>query len=76
MNKSDATAIAATAHEFAAREFAKHSGPRSTGVEREAFGRDLRTAALRYARAYYDEARELGLIPEYERVATTKVGAP
>ena len=69
MNKSDVTAKAATAHEFAAREFAKHGGPSSTAEEREVFGRDLRTAALRYARAYYNEARELGLIPEYERVS-------
>lgn len=72
MNKNDVTATVATALEFAAREFAKHSGPSSTAEEREVFGRDLRTAALRYARAYYDEARELGLIPEYERVATTE----
>ena len=53
--------------EVSAREYAKHSGPSSTEDEREAFARDLRSAALRYARAYYAEARELGLIPEYER---------
>lgn len=47
--------------------FARHSGPQSNERERLTFGNDLRTAALRYARAYYAEARELGLIPEYER---------
>jgi hypothetical protein len=51
----------------AAREFAKHSGPQSDERERATFFRDLRTAALRFARAYYAEARELGLIPESER---------
>lgn len=68
MSKSDKTASAARALETAAREFGKHSGPQSTELERDAFSRDLRTAAIRYARAYVDEARELGLIPEYERV--------
>lgn len=68
MNKSDETAKAGEAMEVAAREFAKHSGPSSTAEEREVFSRDLRAAALRYARAYYAEARDLGLIPEYERV--------
>lgn len=68
MHKSDETAKAAEALENAGREYAKHSGPASDAKEREVFGRDLRAAALRYARAYYAEAKELGLIPEYERV--------
>lgn len=68
-NASDATAAASDALEKAAREFGKHSGPTSTADEREAFARDLRVAALRYARAYSTEARELGLIPAYERVS-------
>lgn len=63
MSKSDETEKLATGLEMAAREFAKHSGPTSTNAEREVFARDLRTAALRYARAYYAEARNLGLIP-------------
>jgi len=68
VTKSDETAKAAEALETAGREYGKHSGPTSNQTESEAFGRDLRTAALRYARAYQAEARELGLIPEYERV--------
>lgn len=35
----------------AAREFAKHSGPESTTHERELFGQDLRTAAVKFTRA-------------------------
>jgi hypothetical protein len=58
--------------EGAAREYGKHSGPGSSPSERDAFSRDLRVAALRFARAYYAEARELGLIPEYERVPSSK----
>lgn len=54
--------------EIAAREYGKHSGPSSSPLERDSFSRDLRVAALKFARAYYAEARELGLIPEYERV--------
>ncbi|HUE39987.1 MAG TPA: hypothetical protein VMR29_10805 [Candidatus Binatia bacterium] len=68
MNKSDETAKMAEAHERAAIAYGKHSGPSSTPEERAAFARDLHAAGLRYARAYYAEARELGLIPEYERV--------
>lgn len=49
-----------------AAEYGRHSGPASTEKERAAFGRDVHVAALRYARAYYAEARELGLLPEYE----------
>ena len=69
MSKSDETERAERVLEFAAREFTKHSGPQSDESERRTFSRDLCNAALRYARAYYAEARELGLIPEYERVA-------
>ena len=76
MIKSDETAKAGEALEAAGREYGKHSGPLSDEAEREAFGRDLRTAAIRYARAYYAEARELGLIPEYERVAAAKTVLP
>jgi hypothetical protein len=61
--------------EIAGREYGKHSGPGSTPLERGAFSRDLRTAALRFARAYYAEARELGLIPEYERRPAPVAGA-
>jgi hypothetical protein len=68
MNKSDETARAGEALEKAARAFGKHSGPTATPEESDAFSRDLRAYALRYARAYYAEARDLGLIPEYERV--------
>lgn len=68
-NASDETEKKVKALEFAAREFTKHSGPASDVDERATFSRDLCTAALRYARAYYAEAREYGLIPEYERVA-------
>jgi hypothetical protein len=68
MTRSDETAKAGKALETAGREYTKHSGPESDEAEREAFGRDLRSAALHYARAYHAEARELGLIPEYERV--------
>lgn len=53
--------------EFVAREFTKHSGPQSDAKERATFARDLHAAALRYARAYYVQAKEFGLIPEYER---------
>lgn len=62
MTKSDETARAAKVLETTAREYGKHSGPESTQDERDAFGRDLHTAALRYARVYYAEARELGLV--------------
>jgi len=64
MSKSDETEKMAEALETAAREYGKHSGPESTVHERTAFSRDLRAAAMRYARAYYSEAREFGLIPE------------
>lgn len=71
-SKSEETQEAAKALETAGREYGKHSGPRSTELERDAFSRDLRVAALRYARAYQAEARELGLVPEYERVKCKK----
>lgn len=48
----------------AAREFTKHTGPGVTADGLEMFARDLEAAALRYARAYYAQAREFGLIPE------------
>ena len=54
-------------------QYGKHSGPGSDERKRATFLRDLRTAALRYARAYYAEARELGLIPEYERAPSAAV---
>ena len=60
---SDATAKAAEALEALAQAYGRHSGPASTLDEREAFARDLHAGAMRYARAYYAEARELGLIP-------------
>lgn len=50
--------------ESAARAFERHSGPASTERERALFGQDLRAAAMRYARAYYAEARAYGLIPQ------------
>lgn len=65
---SDETTEKARLLEIAGREYGRHSGPQSDESERVTFARDLHTAALRYARAYYAEARELGLIPEYERV--------
>ena len=68
MSASDETAKATRVLEHAARAFGLHSGPQSTDNERDAFGRDLRTAAIRYARAYAAEARELGLIPNVQRV--------
>lgn len=52
--------------EIVAATYGKHSGPTSDEKERRTFASDLHRAALRYARAYYMEARELGLIPEYE----------
>ena len=70
MSKSDMTAAAAAALETAGREYGKHSGPSSSQDEREVFASDLRVAALRYARAYTEEARELGLIPAYLRADT------
>lgn len=73
---ADKTANAAEALETAGREYGRHSGPLSSDTERNAFGRDLRTAALRYARAYYAEARDLGLIPEYERKAPPDACVP
>ena len=73
MSKSDNTIKMGEALEASAREFTKHSGPSSTDKEREAFSRDLRSAALRFARAYYAEAREYGLIPEH---AALPVGNP
>ena len=72
MGKPEETEKMGEALEHAGREFGKHSGPRSDERERATFGRDLRVAALRYARAYYAEAREYGLIPEYERVTITQ----
>ena len=68
MSNHDETEQMERALETAGREYGKHSGPSSDESERRTFARDLRVAALRYARAYYAEARELGLIPEYERV--------
>jgi hypothetical protein len=68
MSKSDETEKQAEALEVAAREYEKHSGPSSTIAERAVFSRDLRTAALRYARAYYAEARDLGLFPTVQDV--------
>jgi hypothetical protein len=62
----DKTAEMAEALNRAAAEYGRHSGPRSTDRERAVFSHDLQVAALRYARAYYAEARELGLIPEHE----------
>ena len=70
MTKSDETAKMAEALDRAAQALGKHSGPSSSSGERDAFARDLHTAALRYARAYYAEARDLGLIPEYEATTT------
>lgn len=68
MSKSDETESMGQALEDVAREFGKHSGPHpqvsTNETQRAKLGRDLRTAAMRYARAYYAEARELGLIPE------------
>lgn len=58
------TTDAGDALESAARAFGRHSGPESTQRERALFGQDLRAAAMRYARAYYAEARVYGLIPE------------
>jgi hypothetical protein len=58
------TIEAGEALESAARAFERHSGPGSTERERSLFGQDLRVAAMRYARAYYAEARAYGLIPE------------
>lgn len=52
--------------ETVAATYGKHSGPTSDEKERRTFASDLHRAALRYARAYFKEARELGLIPEYE----------
>jgi hypothetical protein len=63
-NLSDETEKQERALETAAREYGKHSGPASDESERRTFARDLRMTALRFARAYYAEARELGLIPE------------
>lgn len=63
---SDETEKMERALETAGREYGKHSGPQSDERERRTFAGDLHRAALRYARAYYAEARELGLIPEYE----------
>lgn len=76
MSKHDETEELERALETAGREFGKHSGPQSDERERRTFARDLHIAALRYARAYYAEARELGLIPEYERVACRGCGSP
>lgn len=73
---SEKTEKMAHALQTAGRAYGKHSGPASNERERATFGRDLRTAALRYACAYYAEARELGLIPEYERVTTNESGVP
>jgi hypothetical protein len=77
-NKHDATEKAGEALERLAQEFTKHSGPSSEYRERDTFSRDLRAGALRYARAYYAEARDLGLIPEYERIdrVCAVVGCP
>lgn len=52
--------------EKVAATYGKHNGPSSDEKERRIFASDLHRAALRYARTYYMEARELGLIPEYE----------
>ncbi len=73
MSKHDDTEKMAEALESAARAYGRHSGPDSNHHERSVFGRDLRIAALQFARAYYAEARELGLIPEYE---TAAINAP
>ena len=71
MSKSEQTENMGQALEAVACELGKHSGPHpqvSTNERQRAkLGRALRTAALRYARAYYAEASELGLIPEYEQ---------
>lgn len=67
MSKHDETEQMERTLETAGREYGKHSGPDSGERERRTFAHDLHVAALRYARAYYAEARELGLIPEYER---------
>lgn len=75
-NLSDETERQERALETAAREYAKHSGPTSDERERGTFSRDLRAAAMRYARAYYAEARELGLIPEYELARCRGCGSP
>lgn len=48
--------------ETAARAYAQHSGPESSERERALFSQDLRAAAMRYARAYYAEARAYGLV--------------
>lgn len=62
--RTDAMAAALNA---TARSYIAHSGPNSDERERSLFTRDLHSAALRYARAYYAEAREFGLILERER---------
>jgi hypothetical protein len=62
MSLNDDTDHAAKVLENYASRYGHHSGPQSTEDERFSFSRDLRTAALRYARAYYAEARALGLI--------------
>lgn len=67
MALNDQTAQAAAALESSARSFTRHTGPDAAEDERAVFSRDLLASALRYARAYYAEAREYGLIPEYER---------
>jgi hypothetical protein len=54
-----------------AAAYGRHSGPGSDERERATFGADVLKQALRYARAYYAEARELGLIPEYERAGSS-----
>lgn len=72
-NLSEETEKQEKALQAIARAYAKHSGPQSDERERRTFALDLHSAALRYARAYYAEARELGLIPEYERTAAYQI---
>jgi hypothetical protein len=69
----DETIRLGEALEISARAFGQHSGPESTPHERNLFGQDLRSAALRFARAYYAEARTLGLIPEHKAGRTTNL---
>lgn len=74
VSKTDDTEKMAKALEVAGRAYGKHSGPQSDEQERRTFASDLHRAALRYARAYYSEAREFGLIPEYVRVPSKPCG--
>ena len=71
MTTREKTAQTMAALEKVAKQYARHSGPNSTASERELFSSDLGVAALRYARAYYAETRELGLIHADSATETT-----